>query len=78
MSAKKLIENKDWNYCVYEDDNTILLSVPIPKPTPGFDVLHTLTDSEKEYYLSNGIQSLENRIEDMNTNYSNYEMISWR
>lgn len=78
MSAQKLIEEKEWNYYVYEDGNTILLSVPIPRPTPGFDVLHTLTEYEKEHYLSNGIQSLENRIKDMNTNYSNYKMISWR
>ncbi|GEM_PF-1867350 len=47
---KKTSRKKDWNYYVYEDDHTIQLSVPIPKPTPGFDVLHTLNESEKEQY----------------------------
>ncbi|RZJ91399.1 MAG: hypothetical protein EOO20_05205 [Chryseobacterium sp.] len=78
MTTKKFLEKKDWNYHVYEDDHTFQLSVPIPKPTPGFDVLHTLNESEKEQYLNKGITTLESRIEDMNINYSNYEMVSWR
>lgn len=78
MNARKLIEKKDWNYYVYEDSNTILLSVPIPKPSPGFDIFYTLNESEKENYLNIGIKSLENRIEDMKINFSNYEINSWR
>lgn len=75
---KKLIEKKDWNYYVYEDGQTILLTVPIPTPAPGFDVLYSLSETEKETYLRNGIQTLESRIGDMNVNYANYEMIAWR
>ncbi|GAA5082637.1 hypothetical protein GCM10023210_00210 [Chryseobacterium ginsengisoli] len=78
MSEKKLLEKKDWNYYVYEEGNNIQLSVPIPKPTPGFDVLYTLNESEKEKYLYTGIKALEERIEDMNMNFTNYEMNSWR
>ncbi|PKW30306.1 hypothetical protein [Flavobacterium lindanitolerans] len=78
MNTKKLIEKKDWHYYVYEENNSITLSVPIPKPNPGFDILYTLNESEKEKYVSTGIKSLENRIEDMKTNFSNYEMNSWR
>ncbi|WP_234109219.1 MULTISPECIES: hypothetical protein [Chryseobacterium] len=78
MNAKKLVEKKDWNYYVYQDGNIILLSVPIPKPAPGFDVLYTLTEAEKENYLRIGIEALENRIEDMKINFSNYKMNSWR
>lgn len=78
MSKKKLLEKKDWAYYVYEGHNMIESSVPIPKPTPGFDVIYILSESEKEKYLNEGIKSLEGRIEDMNINFSNYEMISWR
>lgn len=78
MTTKKLLEKKDRNYYVYEDDHTIQLSVPIPKPTPGFDVLHTLNESEKEAYLKIGIQALESRIADMNRSYTAYAMHSWR
>ena len=78
MNAIKLVEKKDWNYSIYEEGNTILLSVTIPKPAPGFNILYTLTKAEKEHYLSAGIKSFENRIEDMKINFSNYKMNSWR
>ncbi|MDV7698680.1 hypothetical protein N6B72_17280 [Chryseobacterium soli] len=78
MIEKKLLEKKDWAYYVYEVDNCIALSVPIPKPTPGFDVVHILSESEKEKYLNKGIQFLEGRIEDMKMNFYNYEMNSWK
>lgn len=38
---KKLLEEKDWHYYVYEENNSITLSVPIPKPAPGFDVIYS-------------------------------------
>lgn len=75
---KKLLEKKDWNYYVYEEGGNIQLSVPIPKPTPGFDILYTLNESEKEKYLQIGVKALEDRIEDMNVNFTKYEMNSWR
>lgn len=78
MSDKKLLEKKEWEYYVFEEDNNIHLSVPIPKPNPGFDVIYTLSKSEKEIYLQNGIKTLEDKIEDMKSNFSNYEMNSWR
>lgn len=78
MNEKKLLEKKDWNYYVYEEGSHIQLSVPIPKPAPGFDVLYTLSKSEKEKYLNKGIRTLDDRIEDMNINFTNYEMNSWR
>jgi hypothetical protein len=54
------------------------LSVPIPKPSPGFDITHILTRLEKEQYLHIGIKALEDRIQDMKVNFSNYKMNSWR
>ncbi|SIT20162.1 hypothetical protein SAMN05421785_11072 [Chryseobacterium gambrini] len=36
MSTKKELGKKDWYYYVYEENNIITLSVPIPKPAPGF------------------------------------------
>lgn len=52
MAIRKLLKAIEWQYYVYEDDNNIELSVPIPKPTPGFDVTYTLNQNEKEEYLS--------------------------
>lgn len=55
MNTKKLVEKKEWEYYVFEEHDTIKLSVPIPKPSPGFDIIYTLSESEKEKYLSTGI-----------------------
>jgi len=78
MNIKKLLEKKDWHFEIYQENNNITLSVPIPKPAPGFDVIHTLSDYEKEKYLQIGIKALEERIQDMNDNFYNYQMNSWR
>jgi hypothetical protein len=78
MNKKKLLERKDWEYYVFEEDSNIELSVPIPNPSPGFDIIYILDDSEKEMYLNTGIKALEDRIEDMKINFSNYKMNSWR
>ncbi|WP_415327966.1 hypothetical protein [Chryseobacterium sp. MMS23-Vi53] len=78
MSTKKELGKKDWYYYVYEENNIITLSVPIPKPAPGFDVIYILNESEKEKYLEIGIKALEERIDDMNVSFYDYQMISWR
>ncbi|WP_042722707.1 hypothetical protein [Flavobacterium sp. B17] len=78
MNNNKVLEKKDWEYYLFEEENNIKLSVPIPKPTPGFDIIYTLDEYEKENYLRKGIIALKDRIEDMNVNFSNYEMNSWR
>ncbi|SDJ08982.1 hypothetical protein [Chryseobacterium jejuense] len=39
MNKKKLLEKKDWKYSVFEEDGNIELSVPIPNPSPGFDIV---------------------------------------
>lgn len=78
MTQRKLIAQKEWTYYVYEKDNMIELAVPIPAPAPGFDIVYTLSESEKEAYLKTGIQTLQSRIEDMNSNYTAYAMHAWR
>lgn len=78
MAIRKLLEKTEWEYYVYENDNTIELSVPIPKPAPGFDVIHILNQDEKEEYSRIGITALKGRIEDMKVNFYNYQMNSWR
>ncbi|MFY7845876.1 hypothetical protein [Chryseobacterium gambrini] len=75
---KNLLEKKDWYYYIYENGDTIELSVPIYTPAPGFDAIHTLTDPEKEEYLTKGITALENRIKDMEMNFTKYVLNSWR
>ncbi|MEO4006523.1 hypothetical protein [Flavobacterium sp. CAU 1735] len=75
---KKILEKKEWEYYVFEENNNIELSIPIAKPNPGFDIIYTLNESEKENYLNVGIKAIEERIEDMKINFSNYKMNSWR
>lgn len=78
IMSKKLLEKKDWDYYISEEDNNIELLIPIPKPNPGFDIIYILNESEKENYLHVGIKALENRIEDIKTNFFKYKMNSWR
>lgn len=78
MNKRKLLEQKDWNYYLYEENSILELSVPISSPTPGFDIIHILNEVEKEKYLQIGIKALEDRIQDMKTNFSDYKMNSWR
>ncbi|MDR6919764.1 MULTISPECIES: hypothetical protein [Chryseobacterium] len=78
MNKRKLLEEKEWEYYIFEENHTIQLSVPIPNPSPGFDIIYTLNDSEREKYLHTGIKALEERIQDMKVNFSNYTMNSWR
>ncbi|KFF10361.1 hypothetical protein N6B72_17540 [Chryseobacterium soli] len=78
MNEKKLLEKKEWEYYIFEEDRHIIVSVPISRPAPGFDVIYILNESEKEKYGHTGIKALKDRIEDMNVNFSNYEMNSWR
>lgn len=78
MAVRKLLEATEWQYYVYENDDTIELSVPIPKPAPGFDITHTLSQNKKEEYSRIGIAALKGRIEDMKVNFYNYQMNSWR
>ena len=78
MKEKKVLEQKEWQYYMYEEDSCIILSVPIASPAPGFDIVYTLNESEEEKYRHTGIKALEDRIEDMKVNFSNYEMNSWR
>ncbi|PQA90905.1 hypothetical protein B0A69_19420 [Chryseobacterium shigense] len=78
MDEEKLPEQKEWEYYIYEQGHQITLSIPIPKPTPGFDIIYNLNESEMEEYRHAGIKALEDRIEDMKVNFYNYEMNSWR
>lgn len=78
MNEKKVLEKKEWNYYVFENDGHIGLSIPIAEPAPGFDILYALNESEKEEYLRIGMKALEDRMEDMKVNFSNYQMNSWR
>ena len=75
---RKEIESKEWQYYLFEKGDDIELSVPIAKPTPGFDVIHTLTQIEKKSYLAKGVTALQTRISDMKKKPSSYKMNSWR
>ncbi len=78
MNEKKILEKKEWEYYVFEEENKIEISIPIAKTKPGFDIIYILNASEKEKYLQIGIKALEERMEDMKKKFSNYQMNSWR
>lgn len=78
MAKRTLLEKKEWEYYIYEIEDAIELSVPISNPAPGFDIIYVLNDFEKNEYLSKGVKALKDRINDMETNFSNYKMVSWR
>ena len=60
--SKKLIEKQDWRYYLYESSGVYELSVPVASPAPGFDVSHTLSESEKVLFHQQGISSLETSV----------------
>ena len=77
---KQLIEKEEFIFYLYKDDatNELQLSVPISDPHPGFDVIYMLTIEEQKLYLKNGAEALRERVNDMNLNYKNYTLVSWR
>ncbi|ELV7526289.1 hypothetical protein QMU91_002522, partial [Flavobacterium psychrophilum] len=42
------------------------------------DIYHKLSIEEQNEYILNGISVLEKRIIDMDKNYNNYKVVSWR
>ncbi len=75
---KKLLEKKDWEYYIFEQNDILELLVTIEKPNPGLDIIYQLNESEKENYLKMGIKTLEDRIKDMKENFSRYKVNAWR
>jgi len=77
--GKQLIEQQSFVYYIYQDDDGIYeLSVPVPTPSPGFNVKHKMTSDETSEYLKNGVDALKERIKDMEQNIYDYELKSWR
>ena len=77
MRESKLILKKEWVYYVYQLGDDYELSVPVPDPAPGFDVVHLLNEAEKRSFLANGISALQSRMDDMNANKDKYECTPW-
>ena len=78
MMIRKLIEKEEWNFYIYDVGDSLEVSVPIGSPAPGFDVIHILTEREKQQYQIEGKISLADRIQDMKDNSRKYKLISWR
>lgn len=73
-----VIDYKNLDYMIYKNPDltyAILISKNIGV---GLDVYHPLTKEEQEQYLSDGITSLNDRMTDMDLNYTNYKVTSWR
>lgn len=73
-----VIDYKGFDYMIYKNPDlsyAILISKNIGV---GVDVYHQLSKEEQEQYLIDGITSLNDRIKDMDLNYNNYKVTSWR
>ena len=75
---KIIIDYKDYDYVVYKNPD-LTYEISISKPLGiGIDIYHKLSKEEKENYLLQGITSLKNRMKDMDENFNNYKVTSWR
>jgi len=73
-----VIDYKGLDYFIYKNPDLtygVLISKNIGL---GLDVYHQLSKEEQELYLRDGILSLKSRMEDMDVNFSNYKVTSWR
>jgi hypothetical protein len=72
------IESIAYKYSIYKkEDMSFKLSI-CKLVGVGIDVLYTLTEEEVKKYKKKGITGLDARIKDMDENYNNYKIISWR
>jgi len=72
------ILSKPYKYAVYKNpDLTFELSICKPVAL-GIDIYHIMTENEIRSFIKNGIATLESRIKDMDENYSDYRVVSWR
>ena len=73
-----VIDYKGMDYMIYKNPD-LTYAVSISKNIGiGLDVYHQLSKEEQEGYLRDGIISLNNRMKDMDLNYSNYKVTAWR
>ena len=72
------IISKPYKYTIYKKtDLTFELSICKPVAL-GVDIYHIMTDNEVKSFKEIGISALENRMKDMDENYSDYRVVSWR
>lgn len=73
-----IIDIKDYEYIIYKNPD-LSYGISICKSLGvGVDIYHQLTFNEQNSYLQNGISTLKERMKDMDTNYNNYKVTSWR
>lgn len=72
------IISNPYKYTIYKKtDLTFELSICKPLAL-GVDIYHIMTDNEVKSFKEIGISALENRMKDMDENYSDYRVVSWR
>ena len=73
-----IIDYKDYDYVVYKNPD-LTYGISISKSLGiGVDIYHQLTIEEKIKYIIEGIESLKERMKDMDLNFDNYKVTSWR
>ncbi|MEO4005043.1 hypothetical protein [Flavobacterium sp. CAU 1735] len=73
-----VIDYKGLDYIMYKNPD-LTYAISISKNVGiGIDIYHQLSKEEQELYLKEGIISLDSRMKDMDLNYSNYKVTSWR
>ena len=72
------ISSDSYHYTIYKNPD-LTFELVICKPIAlGVDIYHILTNEEVKSFKKEGIAALENRMRDMDKNYSNYRVESWR
>ncbi|WP_271785383.1 hypothetical protein [Aquimarina algiphila] len=72
------IISSPYKYTIYKKpDLTFELSICKPIAL-GVDIYHIMTNDEVKSFKKDGIIALNNRMKDMDENYSNYRVVSWR
>lgn len=73
-----VVDYKNLDYIIYKNID-LTYGISISKNLGiGVDIYHQLSKEEKEQYLHEGITSLKIRMADMDKNYHNYKITSWR
>jgi hypothetical protein len=73
-----IVDYKPFEYIIYKNPD-LSYGVSISKRLGiGIDIYYELTTDEVVSYLRVGISGLRNRLDDMDKNYQNYKVTSWR
>lgn len=73
-----VLDDNGLEYKISIIDNQIIEIATNSPKNGGLTIYYSLDENEKVQYLSNGIDTLRDRIKDMGENLGQYKVVSWR